>query len=111
MLASQQLIHNVRSGLFGWYDFPKDANILQASETMPGTDGDKQYDYIVSNADLEKTSDPGQFLMACKKLLKEDGHLLLAVNNRFGLKYFCGDRDPYTDRNFDGIEDYKRKCQ
>lgn len=108
MLASQQLIHNVRSGLFGWYNFPKDANILQASEIMPGTDGDKQYDYIVSNADLEKTSDPGQFLMACKKLLKEDGHLLLAVNNRFGLKYFCGDRDPYTDRNFDGIEDYKR---
>lgn len=108
MENSKQLIESIRLGLLGWYSFPEDVNILRMDDTAACIDGSILYDFVISVADLEKEKNPGQFLLQCRKLLKPEGHLLLAVNNRFGLKYFCGDRDPYTNRNFDGIEDYRR---
>ena len=105
---AKELIESIRSGLLGWYNFPEDANILRTGNNAVCIDGSALYDYVISITDLEKETDPGQFLMQCRKLLKPEGHLLLALNNRFGLRYFCGDRDPYTERNFDGIENYKR---
>ncbi|MCC8067720.1 MAG: hypothetical protein LIO94_11580, partial [Clostridiales bacterium] len=38
--------------------------------------------------------------------LKPDGHLLVSVENRYGLKYFCGAEDPFTGVPFDGINGY-----
>lgn len=66
-----------------------------------------KYDYIISITQLEMQKEPVKCLNVWRKLLKENGHLLLGMNNRYGLRYFCGDRDPYTKRNYDGIEDYR----
>lgn len=66
------------------------------------------YDVIVCIAYwelLEKTEDLFVFFA---KMIRLDGHLLLGMNNRLGIRYFCGDRDPYTERSFDGTEGYKR---
>ncbi len=67
------------------------------------------FDYIIAIGCVEKFASPGEVIEVWKGLLKDDkSKLLIGANNRFGIKYFCGDRDPYTKYPFDGIEDYQR---
>ena len=68
----------------------------------------KKYDYIVCvGGILEQLSQPAATLKILKEHLASGGILLLGVHNRLGLRYFCGDRDPYTEQNLDGIEGYR----
>lgn len=46
------------------------------------------------------------YLQQLKALLAPKGRLLLAVENRFGLKYMCGAEEPHTGRPFDGLNHY-----
>lgn len=46
------------------------------------------------------------FLKKIKGLLKPDGKLLIAIENKFGMKYFAGQVEDHTGRLFDGIEGY-----
>lgn len=46
------------------------------------------------------------FLTIIKKHLKQGGRIIIAIENRFGLKYFAGCREDHLGTYFSGIEDY-----
>jgi SAM-dependent methyltransferase len=73
----------------------------------------KKFDYITVIGGLElqgnysNSNNPYvDFLKDLTELLKPDGKLLLAVENRFGIKYWCGYKEQNTGIPFDGINGY-----
>ena len=42
-------------------------------------------------------------------VLKDDGSLWVAIENKLGMKYFAGCKEDHTGRYFEGIEGYPRK--
>lgn len=49
---------------------------------------------------------PLQLLRRVRELVRPGGTLLVAVENRFGLKYWAGAREDHTGLFFDGLEGY-----
>ena len=76
----------------------------------------KKFDYITLIGVLEyaplytNTENPFKdFLKQITQLLKEDGTLIIAIENQFGIKYFTGALEDHTGRKYDGIEGYQNK--
>ncbi len=72
-----------------------------------------KFDYITLNGVLEyagsftNTNEPYKdFLLNIKKFLKPDGKLIIAIENRYGLKYFAGAKEDHTAKEYDGITGY-----
>lgn len=69
----------------------------------------RKFDYVVLVGILENIADVrgkaalSQFLQQTMKLLKPGGTLLLAVENRFGIRYFCGATEPRSGKPFTGL--------
>lgn len=66
------------------------------------------YDYIVLAGALERSHNPEGLLCTLRGMLSPKGRLLAGTDNRLGIRYFCGDRDVFTERSFDSIENYVR---
>ncbi len=73
----------------------------------------EKFDYITLNGVLEyagsftNTDDPYvDFLKQIKGYLKPGGKLIVAIENRYGLKYFAGAKEDHTAKEFDGITGY-----
>ena len=74
----------------------------------------ERFDYIIINGILEKqgNGDPNpkiyaDYLKRIKdQFLKSGGKIFVAAENRMGLRYLCGERDGFTGRPFDGINNY-----
>ena len=76
----------------------------------------EKFDYIVLCDVFENTkyfseaSTPFKnYLIYLRNFLKKDGVILLAISNRFGLKYFAGFKEEHVNEYFTGIDDYPRK--
>ncbi len=73
----------------------------------------EKYDYVVVIGVLEYAAwtfpgeDPADaFLRKAASFLKEDGRLLVAIENRLGHKYLSGAREDHTGHFFSGINNY-----
>lgn len=130
----KDLVREMRQGLLAWYEFAAGGRALfvgkadspwaewlrsaglevmcagleQTREAAWVAEHEGSFDYLISVADLERAAEPHRYLACWKSLLKERGRLLLGMNNRLGVRYLCGDREPYTSRSFDGVENYRR---
>lgn len=74
---------------------------------------EKKFDYITLIGVLEyqgrytDSENPFKdFLSKIKSLLKPNGKLLIAIENKYGLKYWCGAREDHTAIPFDGLNQY-----
>lgn len=74
---------------------------------------DKKFDYITLIGVLEyarlftEGEDPfKEFLKKIKTFLKPDGKIVIAIENKFGLKYWAGCREDHNSEFFSGLEDY-----
>lgn len=75
----------------------------------------QKFDYIVINGVLEyaaymmDSNNPFvDFLRAAAMHLKENGKMLLAIENRLGLKYFSGAKEDHTGEYFSGLNGYAK---
>ncbi len=73
----------------------------------------QKFDYVTSIGVLEysakfiESENPYlDFLKKAKSLLKPNGIFILAIENKFGLKYWAGAPEDHTGRLFDSIEGY-----
>lgn len=73
----------------------------------------KKFDYVILNGVLEyaisftDSENPFEdFLEEIKKVLKDDGEILIAIENRLGLKYFNGVPEDHTAQLFSGLDGY-----
>ncbi len=74
---------------------------LPAASGVPGS-----YDIITAIDVISYAHNPAAMLRQARGLLRPEGRLLLAADNRLGIRYFCGDRDAFTWKTYDGIENY-----
>lgn len=130
-INTDEIINELPLGLLYWYDFKTSKNILYIGNNKRiskflkskcenftnldinvdiniDLDNLSKFDYIVAINILETSKNPSDFISKLKSILQPQGKLLLATQNRLGLQYFCGAKDPFTNRNFDGIENYMR---
>lgn len=123
-MEPNELMRELKKGLLNWYPFAENSQILWCGDLedplceMLEEKGHKvtvytedlefaTYEYVIVTHMIEFQKDITEFLIRCKSYLKKEGILLLATDNRLGIRFFCGDRDPYTGRNFDSVENYR----
>lgn len=135
MVTAEKLIMELPKGLIKWYGFGEEKKALYIStgtkldqslfhalkECVANTEcittddlntcKSNEYYYIVMSSAIETAVNGGELLTKVKNLIEKRGKLFIITDNRFAVRYFCGDKDPYTGRNFDGVENYKNALE
>ena len=96
--------NNLKYNIIKWYPFTKDSEILEIKDNIEEIE-EKQYDYVVMLGTLEyanklfQDKNPeNQLIEFAKKHLKEEGKLLIAVNNKLGIINYCQSKHDMQER-------------
>ncbi len=99
-------------GLFARHEKRENLEVIVGN--LNDIDFEEKFDYVTLIGVLEyalsftKDANPYEtFLGNIRPLLKPNGKLLIAIENRYGLKYWCGAGEDHTGKPFDGINGYK----
>lgn len=77
-------------------------------------DLDEKFDYVLLIGSLPyyakyANCKSKEFLAILDKYLKDDGKIIIAVNNKFGIKYFAGNPDEYLNKKFVSMLNYNNE--
>ncbi len=133
MVTAKELIRELPKGLIKWQKFKEGSSVLFLGggeetddvmvEALAEADlqvfvknlseieeiENREFDYVVVMRAIEHMKDiltVKKVLASIHAVLKRNGKLIIGMDNRLGIRYFCGDKDIFTGRNFDSIENY-----
>lgn len=96
--------------------YPSRKNLTVLVENIEELNPQEKFDYVVFVGVLEyaaifsDSEDPfTDFIRQAASFLKKDGKLLFAIENQYGLKYWCGAAEDHLQKAFAGIEGYKEE--
>lgn len=96
-----------------WYETKENSDILIIDKYIEDITKYKnfKYDYIYLNGTIENANNIMQsenkeldFIKYFKELLKENGKLFIAVDNKFGVKYFAGNKSEHCNNIYDSLK-------
>lgn len=97
--------------------YSKRENLTVIAGTLKSLDTIHQYDYIIMFKKLEYLCpeisgiEYKEYMSLIHKLLKDDGILLLEVENKYGIQNICGKKDSHSGIPFDSIANYPHSDQ
>lgn len=102
---------HLKNNYIDWLPVKNGEALLCVSDNLDNLTG--TWDYIVASDAFarvpsmfaEKTAYQ-QFFEQLKKHLNPNGHIILAVDNKYGLQYFAGCKERLTGKYFEGLEGY-----
>jgi len=93
--------------------FKNNKNLTVIAGNLSNIELKEKFDYVSLIGVLEyagkytHTKNPfTDFLLQAKSYLKKDGTLIIAIENKFGLKYWAGCKEDHTGIYFDSVENY-----
>ena len=102
---------HLKNNYIDWIPAKNAENMLVVSDDLGNLEG--MWDYlVVGDAFARATTKFGgqapcqQFLKKLQTHLTPNGHIILALDNRYGLQYFAGCKERLTGQYFEGLEGY-----
>ena len=102
---------HLKNNYIDWLPVKNGEAVLCVSEKLDNLEG--MWDYLVIDDGFARVPAliPGKhpyqtFFETVKKHLKPKGHVILAVDNRYGLSFFAGCKERLTGKYFEGLEGY-----